>query len=106
MNLNELRDKAYQCAVAHGWHEENLSNEHFLCLVISELMEGVEADRKGNHADTDAFNKYYNCVDFKENFERQIKGTVATNQRNCRRRVCRCLYSSAGFGRTEKCGFG
>lgn len=50
MNLNELRDKAYQCAVAHGWHEENLSDEHFLCLVISELMEAVEADRKGMHA--------------------------------------------------------
>lgn len=47
MNLNELRDKAYRNAVAHGWHEENLSNEHFLCLVISELMEAVEADRKG-----------------------------------------------------------
>lgn len=47
MNLNKLRDKAYQCAVAHGWHEENLSDEHFLCLVISELMEAVEADRKG-----------------------------------------------------------
>lgn len=76
MNLNELRDKAYQCAVAHGWHEENLSDEHFLCLVISELMEAVEADRNGNHADTDAFNKYYNCVNFKENFERQFKGTV------------------------------
>lgn len=30
MNLNKLRDKAYQCAVAHGWHEENLSDEHFL----------------------------------------------------------------------------
>lgn len=76
MNLNKLRDKAYQCAVAHGWHDENLSNEHFLCLVISELMEAVEADRKGSHADTEAFNKYYDCVDFKENFERQIKGTV------------------------------
>ena len=76
MNLNKLRDKAYQCAIAHGWHEENLSDEHFLCLVISELMEAVEADRKGNHADTDAFNRYYNCVNFKENFERQIKGTV------------------------------
>mgnify|MGYP000323285341 FL=1 len=45
-----MRDKAYQCAVAHGWHEENLSDEHFLCLVISELMEAVEADRKGMHA--------------------------------------------------------
>lgn len=47
MNLNELRDKAYKCAVTHGWHEEEYSNEHFLCLVISELMEAVEADRKG-----------------------------------------------------------
>lgn len=75
-NLNSLRDKAYQCAVAHGWHEENLSDEHFLCLVISELMEAVEADRKGIHADIEAFNKYYNRIDFEENFERQIKGSV------------------------------
>ena len=76
MNLNELRDKAYQCAVTHGWHEENLSDEHFLCLVISELMEAVEADRKGMHADIEAFNKYNGYVDFNENFEQQIKGTV------------------------------
>lgn len=76
MNLNELRDKAYQCAVAHGWHEENLSDEHFLCLVISELMEAVEADRKGSHADIEAFNKYCDRIDFEENFERQIKGSV------------------------------
>lgn len=76
MNLNELRDKAYRCAVVHGWHEENLSDEHFLCLVISELMEAVEADRKGSHADIEAFNKYCDRIGFKENFERQIKGTV------------------------------
>lgn len=59
MNLNELRDRAYQCAVAHEWHEENLSDEHFLCLVISELMEAVEADRKGKHADRKSFIRYY-----------------------------------------------
>lgn len=58
MNLNELRDKAYKCAVVHGWHEENLSDEHFLCLVISELMEAVEADRKGMHANRDNFEYY------------------------------------------------
>lgn len=58
MNLNKLRDKAYQCAVAHGWHEENLSDEHFLCLVISELMEAVEADRKGMHANRANFEYY------------------------------------------------
>ena len=62
MNLNKLRDKAYQCAVAHGWHEENLSDEHFLCLVISELMEAVEADRKERHADTKKFNQEMDCL--------------------------------------------
>lgn len=49
-NLNTLKDRAYKNAVAHGWHEEELSNEHCLCLVISELMEAVEADRKGRRA--------------------------------------------------------
>lgn len=55
IKFNELRDKAYQCAVAHGWHNKKESNQHWLCLVISELMEAVEADRKDNHADK----KYY-----------------------------------------------
>lgn len=58
MNLNELRNKAYHCAVAHGWHEENLSDEHFLCLVISELMEAVEADRIGKYANKERFDYY------------------------------------------------
>ena len=47
MNLNELRDRAYKTACDRGFHDEELSNEHCLCLVISELMEAVEADRKG-----------------------------------------------------------
>lgn len=86
MNLNKLRDKAYQCAVAHGWHEENLSDEHFLCLVISELMEAVEADRKGKHAKVAMFKEWQgNSVPlteetrirrFMEDFEAFIKGTV------------------------------
>lgn len=41
IDLNKLRDEAYQNAVEHGWHDEDLSDEHFLCLVISELMEAV-----------------------------------------------------------------
>lgn len=89
MNLNELRDKAYQCAVKHGWHEENLSNEHFLCLVISELMEAVEADRKGIKSQAVRFNKdmYYLIHELKlygekydkayiEIFNRYIKDSV------------------------------
>lgn len=54
-DLNILRDKAYQNAVAHGWHDKEYSNEHWLCLVMSELMEAVEADREGRCADMDEY---------------------------------------------------
>lgn len=81
MNLNELRDKAYQCAVVHGWHEENLSDEHFLCLVISELMEAVEADRKGMHANRANFEYYMkqrkrDDGEFMYAFKQDIKDSV------------------------------
>lgn len=81
MNLNELRDRAYQCAVAHGWHEENLSDEHFLCLVISELMEAVEADRKRMHANKKQFESYMNLKERSDDefiyaFKHDIKDSV------------------------------
>ena len=47
INLNELRNRAYKTACEHGFHDKELSNEHLLCLVTSELMEAVEADRNG-----------------------------------------------------------
>ena len=84
MNLNKLRDKAYQCAVLHGWHEEKKSNRHWLCLVISELMEAVEADRKGRHANVNRYHEicrsYIPSIPKKNGFifayEETIKGTV------------------------------
>ena len=50
MNLNELRDKAYNMACRHRWHENELSDEHFLMLIITELSEAVKADREGKYA--------------------------------------------------------
>lgn len=81
MNLNKLRDKAYKCAVVHGWHDENLSDEHFLCLVISELMEAVEADRKGMHANRANFEYYMkqrkrDDGEFMYAFKQDIKDSV------------------------------
>lgn len=84
MNLNKFRDKAYKCAVAHGWHEEKKSHRHWLCLVISELMEAVEADRKGRHANVNMYHEicrsYIPSIPKKNGFifayEETIKGTV------------------------------
>ena len=47
MNLNELRDEAYSIAKANGWHEEEHSDSHWLMLIITEIAEAVQADRKG-----------------------------------------------------------
>lgn len=79
--LNELKDRAYKNAVAHGWHEEDLSNEHFLCLVISELMEAVEADRSEKHANRDIFEYYMkqrrrDDEEFMYAFKHDIKDSV------------------------------
>lgn len=86
MNLNELRDRAYKTACEHGFHDEELSNEHYLCLVISELMEAVEADRKGRLGKKCKtrfemeYNRYPALVEeekrFKFSFEKHIKDTV------------------------------
>ena len=42
---NILRDKAHANSVRHGFWENNPSDQHFLCLVISELMEAVEISK-------------------------------------------------------------
>ena len=88
MNLNELRDEAYSIAKANGWHEEEHSDSHCLMLVITEIAEAVQADRKNLHADVEAFKKYDEIIDFKENFERQIKNTVEEELSDV---VIRCL---------------
>lgn len=58
IDLTALRNRAYKTACEHGFHDEELSNEHFLCLVVSELIEAVEADRKGKRARIEDYNKY------------------------------------------------
>lgn len=86
MDLNSLRDRAYKTACDHGFHDEELSNEHCLCLVISELMEAVEADRRGKQSDVSKFKEWQGSSiplteetrlrRFKEDFETYIKDTV------------------------------
>lgn len=81
MELNQLRDRAYKCALNHGFHEKELSNEHWLWLVITELAEATEADRKGKHADRNQFDNYMNMKErsddeFSYAFKHNIKDGV------------------------------
>lgn len=74
--LNALRDECYQIACEHGFHEVRYSPQHFLCLVISELMEAVEADRKGRHTDFEKYKQLNEVFTFVGAFEHGIKDTV------------------------------
>ena len=76
--LNALRDECYKIACEHGWHDEKLSERHFLCLVITELSEAVEADRKDRHADLKSFNQSVETdyVPIATAFEGYIKDSV------------------------------
>lgn len=76
--INALRNEAYENAKSHGFHDANNSKKHYLCLVLTELMEAVEADRKARHCVIDL-----NEVDLIEDesiflatFEQNIKNTV------------------------------
>ena len=85
INLNELRNRAYKTACEHGFHDKELSNELCLCLIVGELMEAVEADRKGRFAKVPVDKKgtifdertfHYQNKYFAENFETYIKDCV------------------------------
>ncbi len=46
--LNALKIEIYGNAVAHGFHDEKLTVEHCLGLVLSEIGEAINADRNPN----------------------------------------------------------
>lgn len=53
--INDLISSSYDVACKHGFHDVETSIEHQMMLVIGELGEAVEADRKNRRADVDAF---------------------------------------------------
>ena len=48
-DLNILRDRAHAIATAHGFHEKEESDKTYLMLIITEISEAVNADRKDKH---------------------------------------------------------
>lgn len=80
---NELRDKIHANAVEHDFWENNPSPEHFMCLVISELMESVEAHRKDRRTDQSLLAHFKDPGDYQPGrtgftgyFEMYVKDTV------------------------------
>lgn len=75
--IEEYTNRAYATACSHGFHDEELSVGHLLMLVITEVSEAVEADRKGrNRAAVEIFVDALRNVKFTKAFEDYIKDSV------------------------------
>lgn len=85
---NKLRDRCYQIACDHGFHDKEYSDEHWLMLIITEMSEAVDADRNGRKANVEAFERMYKVSDFRFGYERLIKGSVEEELSDI---VIRCL---------------
>ena len=82
IDFNELRDRVYKNSCKHGWHLKEHVKPHYIMLIITELSEAVNADRKGKYAQRLMFEKNIDTpqIDpdghWKFCFESFIKDTV------------------------------
>lgn len=72
MNFDELTQEAFATAKAHGWHDEEQPDETYLMLIITEIAEGVQADRKDKHADVGLFNSDVETLDMADSYDRDV----------------------------------
>jgi NTP pyrophosphatase (non-canonical NTP hydrolase) len=79
MNLKELSKHFHERAKAKGFWDEKREIGTLLMLIVSELSEALEADRKSRHADFKAFyarrDDRANWTDFESDFQELIKDT-------------------------------
>ena len=79
--IKELSDRIYKTISDNGFHTDDADYKYpefkYIMLVITEVAEAVEADRKNLHADREAFEKRSNVhPDFRERFKAYVKNTV------------------------------
>ena len=72
MDFEKLKQEAFETAKAHGWHDKELSDETYLLLIITEISEAVQADRKNKHADAGLFNADVETLDMADGYDRDV----------------------------------
>ena len=82
IDFDSLCVRAYENAVKHGFHEEKYPDYHYIMLIVTQIAEAVNADRKGKYANRTMFeNNFYRSITDPEGhwiycYETFIKDTV------------------------------
>lgn len=93
--INDFIVRAYDISCRHGFHDEETSFYHQMMLVIGEVGEMVESDRKSRRSSLGLFDDAMRSKDFKYCFETYVKDTVEDELAD----VCIRLFDVCGcFG--------
>lgn len=95
---NELIDRACKCAIEHGFHDTMKSKEAMLMLVLSEIGEAVEADRRECYGHLGEYEKMMEANgDFLNNFKIYVKDSLPDELAD----ICIRLYDMCGWFNIE-----
>lgn len=76
-DLNSVAKQIHENARAKGFYDETRNTGEFFMLIVSELSEALEADRKGKRASVEAYELYKRTENFDaESFKDHVKDTV------------------------------
>ena len=80
--INKLSKEIHQNAIEKGFYEGKKNIAEMLMLIVTEVAEACEADRKDNHVDLDMFERdlktnsiHGKDYAFKNSFQIQVKNT-------------------------------
>ena len=93
--INNYVAASYKIACKHGFHDEEKSNAHWMMLVVSEIGEMVEADRKNRRVKLkkDDLDNTLRFNDFAPTYELWVKGTLEEETAD----VCIRLFDFLGM---------
>lgn len=99
MDYSSFIKEAFDIAKDHGFHDVELPVNHFIMLIITEISEMVEADRKNKRCQLDNFGKAGIVMNldsgFVTKFENQVKDTLEDEMAD----ACIRIFDLAGtFG--------
>lgn len=113
--LTELCNRAYKTACDKGFHDEQKPDAVYKMLIITEIAEAVQADRKGLRADKDKFDYAvdrgaYDCeiayeMYIKESLESELADIIIRMLDYCGMRVIEFDKRHDGFPFDRLCSF-
>ena len=90
--IEDYIERAHYNAEKHGWHNEKLSKMHYVMMIITEIAEMVEADRRGHHPDMKGFQEAKKYQEFFYAFDAYIKDSVEDEMAD----ICIRIFDMAG----------